>query len=280
MPATPIRAGRLRLGYRWTRFFLWSLSKGHPSGMSSALKSLALLGILAVRDLFTRNGGVECNICGWKGAQFYPNAGSGYFELNTNCPRCLCIHRYRSLAAILDAATDCFSPENAVIEVAPVRSFQAYCLWRKQNKNYLSFDLEKFGMEKGDITAMHYAAESCDYFLCFHVLEHVPDDSAAIREIFRVLRPGGQAVLQVPVDYSLDETVEYGRPNPLETGHVRRYSQAGFLGRLTAQGFDVCAPSVGDYFSEDEINHYGFNVEKIYIATKPMPGHRQAPSKD
>ena len=47
-------------------------------------------------------------------------------------------------------------------------------------------------MEKGDITAMHYAAESCDYFLCFHVLEHVPDDIAAIREIFRVLRPGGQ----------------------------------------------------------------------------------------
>ena len=38
-----------------------------------------------------------------------------------------------------------------------------------------------------------------------------------------MLRPGGEAILQVPIDYSISKTIEYGRPNPLETGHVRRY---------------------------------------------------------
>ena len=270
MPGTPIRAGRLRLGYRWARYFLWSLKNRHLYGMTSAARSLMALGSLGLMDIGRFNRGVECNICGWRGGDFYPNTGSGYFELHATCPRCHCIHRYRSLAAILEGATDFFSPDKQVIEVAPVRGFQAYCLWRKKGKNYVSFDLERFGMEKGDLTAMRYGAESCDYFLCFHVLEHVPDDRAAICEIFRVLKPGGQAILQVPIDHALRDTVEYGRPKPLETGHVRRYSQKGFSDRLAGQRFDVCTASVGDYFSEEQIIRYGFNREAVYIATKPM----------
>ena len=96
---------------------------------------------------------------------------------------------------ILDEATAFFDSDKDVIEVAPVQTFQAYSLWRKNNQNYLSFDLERFAMEKGDLTAMRYDDNCCDYFLCFHVLEHVPDDDAAVKEIYRVLRPGGAALV-------------------------------------------------------------------------------------
>lgn len=261
--------GHLRLAYRWARYFLWSAIHSHPQGMRDALRGLSYIGILLLANVFTRRKRVQCNICGWQGARFYPNVGSGYFDLDSNCPRCSCTHRYRSLAAVLDTRTDFFSPDMAVIEVAPVRTFQAYCLWRKQGKNYLSFDLDNFAMEKGDLTAMRFENNSCDYFLCFHVLEHVLADVAAVREIFRVLRPGGQAVLQVPIDHSLAETLEYGRPNPRETGHVRRYSDTGFARRLAGEGFQVSKVSVMELFPEVDIARYGLNREQIFFATKP-----------
>ncbi len=236
--------------------------------MRTAATSLGILGSLTLKDKYQGRKNVRCNICGWQGSAFYPNTGSGYYELNANCPRCSCIHRYRALAAALDAETDFFSPAKVVIEVAPVRGFQAYCLWRKQGKNYLSFDLEKFGMEKGDLTAMRYADASCDYFLCFHVLEHVPADTVAIKEIVRVLRPGGLGVFQVPIDYSINENIEYGKPNPLETGHVRRYSADGFLNRLAGAGFSVRKVSVAQLFPSIDLERFGMNPEPFYFASK------------
>jgi SAM-dependent methyltransferase len=173
---------------------------------------------------------------------------------------------------VLDARTEFFSPDKEVIEVAPVRGFRAYCLWRKGGRNYSSFDRDRLGIEKGDLTKMRYADASCDYFLCFHVLEHVQGDAAAVREIFRVLRPGGLAVMQVPVDRKLDATVEYGSPNRFETGHVRRYSESGFIRRLEEEGFHVAKVKVGDLLPESAILRHGLNSEPLFFATKPVIG--------
>ncbi len=268
LPVLPFRFGHLRLAYRLSRYLVWSVSHGHGYGTKTAIQSLAAAGWLSLRELTGGARAVECNICGWSGSLYYPNCGSGYYEKKIMCPRCSCIARYRSLAVLLDLETDFFSPDKCVLEVAPVRAFQAYCLWRKQGRNYLSFDLERFGMEKGDITALRYADNSFDYFLCFHVLEHVPEDVKAIREIFRVLRPGGQAILQVPIDYSVCDSIEYGKANPLETGHVRRYSKSGFRGRLEGGEFKVRTISVTDRFPREVIQHNGWDTEPVYLAAK------------
>lgn len=266
----PFRMGHLRLAYRWSRYFMWSATHGHPQGMRDAVRGLSRLVRLSLKDAFRHSVRVQCNVCGWEGVSFYPNVGSGYFELESNCPRCSCNPRYRSLVAVLDAYTNVFSPDTGVIEVAPVRSFQAYCLQRKKGNSYVTFDLEHFGMEKGDLTAMRFESDFCDYFLCFHVLEHVPDDVAAVREIFRVLRPGGQAVLQVPIDHALMDTVEYGRSNPRETGHVRRYSETGFAERLKSMGFRVAKVSVDEFCPAADIDRFGLSREPIYFAKKPI----------
>jgi SAM-dependent methyltransferase len=237
--------------------------------MRDAVAGLVHLAVRSTVDLVTDAHQVVCNICGWSGSAFYPNVGSGYFERDASCPRCSCIHRYRSLAAVLSRATDFFAESTTVIEVAPVRSFQAYCLWRKQGRNYRSFDLERFGMEQGDLTAMRYADASSDYFLCYHVLEHVPADAQAVAEIHRVLRPGGTAILQVPIDWSLTTTVEYGRPNERETGHVRRYSESGFTERLAGAGFTVSTLSPASYFEDAVLAQHGLSREPIFIARKP-----------
>lgn len=269
MSSVPIRFGHARLGYRWTRYFGWCLRKRHLRGARDALAGLGHLALRTTVDATRRADRVACNICGWTGSEFYPNVGSGYYERTASCPRCSCIHRYRSLAAVLGTATEFFSPDKSVIEVAPVRSFQSYCLWRKAGRNYRSFDLERFGMEQGDLTAMRYPNDSCDYFLCYHVLEHVPADVQALSEIYRVLRPGGTAILQVPVDWTLSSTVEYGRPNERETGHVRRYSESGFSERIAEAGFQVTKIRPSDILDDTVISRHRMNREPIFFGRKP-----------
>lgn len=70
-----------------------------------------------------------------------------------------------------------------------------------------------------DMTKMDVPDKSFDVIYASHVLEHIPDDVAAVREVHRVLRPGGIAVLPVPIVAA--QTVEYPAPCALEHGHVR-----------------------------------------------------------
>ena len=64
---------------------------------------------------------------------------------------------------------------------------------------YLNVDLYHPAMRKMDLTDIDLPDESRTLVWCSHVLEHIPDDRRALREIHRVLAPGGLLVLQVPI---------------------------------------------------------------------------------
>ena len=85
-------------------------------------------------------------------------------------------------------------------------------------QNYTPADLTMPGVEHMDITAIPRPDASYDATLCSHVLEHVGDDRAALRELHRVLVPGGWAVLQVPIASRAERTDEEepGVPLPAE----------------------------------------------------------------
>jgi len=70
-----------------------------------------------------------------------------------------------------------------------------------------------------DLTSLSFPDKSFDLVYCSHVLEHIKEDLSAIREVRRVLSPGGVAILPVP--FLSDFTVEYQAPNEYEGGHVR-----------------------------------------------------------
>jgi SAM-dependent methyltransferase len=259
--------GRARLAARWARFMLRSVTAGHYDFAGRAMRAEMRLMLLTARDALSRCDAVECNICGWTGARFYPNTGPGYDELDILCPGCRGLDRHRALVAVLRATTDYFAPGRRVIEVAPMRRLQALCLAQPGN-NYTSFDLMRFAMERGDLTAMRFEDHSVDYFTCFHVLEHVPEEGKALAEIRRVLKPGGTAVVQVPVDWSVENTYNYDGPNERETGHVRRYGK-DFGPRLEAHGFKVTSVSASDCCTPGEIRRFGMSREPIFFATKP-----------
>ena len=115
-----------------------------------------------------------------------------------------------------------------------------------KNLDYLSADLSsKRAMVKMDITNIQYPDNSFDIIYCSHVLEHVPDDRQAMSEFYRGLKPGGWAILQVPLadrdvtyeDFSITDPVErekhFGQHD-----HVRWYGR-DFTDRLVQSGFDV-----------------------------------------
>jgi SAM-dependent methyltransferase len=225
----------------------------------NGVQSIARIPLLFVKNLGGRRTR-ECNICGWRGAAFYPNTGPGYHEQDTLCPGCASLARHRSLVALL------FDPGTSIVEVAPMRGFET--LVRLQpGVRYTSFDLHRHAMEQGDLTRMRYATESLDYFVCFHVLEHIPDETRALAEIHRVLKSNGLAVLQVPIDWSRDFTEEYPAPDPRDVGHVRRYGR-DFAERLERHGFAVESRSVLDDFTADVVATYGMSPEPIFFALK------------
>jgi SAM-dependent methyltransferase len=163
--------------------------------------------------------------------------------------------------------TDFFSPDTTVIEVAPPRNFQKYCLRQKSDRNYISFDIERFAMERGDITQMHYQDNMADYLLCFHVLEHIKDEGLALSEIHRVLKPGGSAILQVPIDWQVEKTREYPAPNPRDVGHVRRYGR-DFPQLVSASGFKVTEVSATECVHPEEVERFGLSREPIFLAKR------------
>jgi SAM-dependent methyltransferase len=86
--------------------------------------------------------------------------------------------------------------------------------------SYLSADLYEKGVDRReDLTRLSFPDESFDLVYCSHVLEHIKDDLAAVREVRRVLSPNGVAILPVPILSGV--TVEYPAPNPHDSDHVR-----------------------------------------------------------
>lgn len=254
-----------RLGYYTAVHTAHSLRNRDYDFAAQGLQTGVRLPALAVLDLVGPHRR-ECNVCGWRGRRFYPNTGTGYHEKDTVCPGCLSLDRHRSLLALLLATTDVFGGGRRVVEVAPSPGFEA--LMRSQpDVDYTSFDLAPFAMEQHDITAMSYPVDSVDYFICFHVLEHLPQDAPAIAEIHRVLRPGGTAVLQVPLDWDAAQTREYPAPDPRECGHVRRYGR-DFTDKVAAPGLSVRHVSVTEVFDADIVTRYGLSPEPIFFATK------------
>ena len=162
------------------------------------------------------------------------------------CPTCGSLERHRLLWLFLERHTDLLARPLRVLHIAPEggigRRLQAL-----EGVDYLSGDLEPgAAMEVVDVTRIRHPDASFDAVLCNHVLEHVPDDRAAMRELRRVIRPDGWAVIQVPM---LSERTDEdpGVTDPAERlrrfgqeDHVRIYGR-DFLDRLREAGW---APEV------------------------------------
>ena len=223
--------------------------------------------------------GVECLICKSEFKSFAPFAKGK--RPNAKCPNCGSLERHRMLFSYMKSDTDFFDERTPkkLLHFAPEPMFQEVFM-KVKSIEYYPVDLvpEKYGetVTKADITDIPFEDGSFDLILCNHVLEHVPDDAKAMRELYRVTKKGGWGIFQVPVDSQRKTTYEdpaitspsarkkaYGRKD-----HVRWYG-LDFSDRLRKAGFEVQVTDLMDTASAKEISRYGFKKgETIYHCRK------------
>jgi SAM-dependent methyltransferase len=193
------------------------------------------------------------------------------------CAVCGALERHRLLYLYLQDNTTLFSDKLSVLHFSPEPGLSA-TLKAKSNLTYATswYEPDRPADFHLDLTNLAQPDASWDVVIAYHVFEHIPDDRTAMRELFRVVKPGGWAVLQVPLregpDSIEDPTVETNEERDHRFGqwdHVRYYGWQDFADRLTEAGFDVHIERPGRELSDDAIHQYALSRdERIYIARK------------
>jgi SAM-dependent methyltransferase len=168
-------------------------------------------------------------------------------RVDARCPHCRSFERHRFLALLLEGVRPALPAARVVLDIAPSKQ-TALLLGATRPGTYLRMDLEPAadGREvdvQGSMTAIPLVDGSVDLAVCYHVLEHIPDDRSALSELRRILAPGGTAFVQVPwrPDRVTDEdptaTVEERVRRFGQHDHVRYYGR-DFEDRVRAAGLD------------------------------------------
>ncbi|EOO23858.1 glycosyltransferase [Bacillus cereus VD133] len=194
------------------------------------------------------------------------------------CPVCYSMDRERLYRTYIETETDLLSSEYTMLHIAPEAKLRR---WLNEHKNitYVCGDLEPKDslMEEIDVTKLTYENNAFDVILCSHVLEHVPDDEKAMRELCRVLKPGGWGIIQVPIVTNVeciieDKSVVTPQLRKLVFGqedHVRIYNQSGFIQRLTNAGFKVELYNVAEKSGMGSARKLGLSeTDILYIVRK------------
>lgn len=220
---------------------------------------------------------VECSVCNKKFRKLLPY---GYENPRDNalCPNCLSLERHRMIWYYLKNKTDFFTASYKVLHIAPEQHF--YARFKKMaNLEYVTADMESpLADIKLDVQQMPFEDNSFDVVMCNHVFEHVPNDKKAMREILRVLKPGGWAIMQVPQREGLKETYEdLSITDPKErTKHFGQYDHLRIYGDnygeiLKSQGFDLKEINLQTEIGKELSEKFGFpKNELLYVGFKPI----------
>lgn len=195
---------------------------------------------------------------------------------NVLCPYCLSLERHRLLWLYLRRQTDFFTAPQKLLHIAPEQ-----CFYRRfkamPHLQYTTGDLESpLAAYHFDLHHIPFEDNSFDTIFCNHVLEHVDDADRCMRELHRVLKPGGWGVLQVPIDYSRQVTLEddsITSPQQREEhywqkDHLRLFGR-DYPQRLARAGFSVIEVPCGQGLTPEEISTYRLQAwEIIYRVEK------------
>ncbi|MEZ8003266.1 MAG: class I SAM-dependent methyltransferase [Patiriisocius sp.] len=189
----------------------------------------------------------------------------GYAKVRENvlAPGTLSLERHRLFWLYLKNETTFFSAPLRVLHFAPEQAF-VQKFKKQKNLTYTTTDLNSpIADVKADICDLPFKDNSFDFIICNHVLEHIPDDTKAMQELYRVLAPSGTAVVQVPYDAKREITFEDNTITDQsertrifgQYDHLRVYGMDYFK-KLSSIGFDVNALDYTSRISSDDIERY------------------------
>lgn len=248
---------------------LQKLNIYHPL-QSSYRSSRAWLTNQYYRLVFRRykGAGFICNFCGAVYQKFVPDyptpdiapaLGNNHvitgFGENVYCPQCLSKNRERLIKAVIEKHF-AINPKTHILHFSPEKNLYRWLSHTAKAAGstvitadtapcfYTSIDPQ---IRHADATKLEFSDNSFDLLIANHILEHIPDDRQAMREMHRVLTPNGAAILQVPYSQTLPDTIEELSINDPkrqaalfgQRDHVRIYAFDDYLRRLKAAGFTV-----------------------------------------
>jgi SAM-dependent methyltransferase len=211
----------------------------------------------------------KCPICQFYG--YFRPCGTQPVVIDGGCPVCRSAGRHRQ-HHLLVARHPEWIDDKCLLHVSPEPCFvQEYAA---RAKTYVRGDYDPAHDEvKIDLQTIDYPDALFDLVICHNVIEHIPDDRRALEEIYRVLRPGGVAILSAPMIDAWDHTYE----NPAvitamerelhfaQEDHYRIYGR-DLYDRIRAAGFDLAV----DIAQEPAVHQYALERgETIFIASKP-----------
>lgn len=230
---------------------------------------------------------LRCIAVFYKGNNFEdPISGKKYRRLlpygriqsrqNALAPHSLSLERHRLIWLYLKNCTDFFTHPKRVLHIAP-----EYCFIKPfkklSNLDYVTADLiSPWADIKMDVQNIPFPENSFDIVICNHVLEHVDDDLKAMSELFRIMKPEGFGIFQVPIDYSINTTLEDKSINTPELrekfykqrDHVRLYGR-DYGQRLQLAGFKVTEDNYINSIPGELVQRYALPDEEIlYICKK------------
>jgi SAM-dependent methyltransferase len=173
---------------------------------------------------------------------------------NVLSPSTLSLERHRLLWLFLKNETNFFKDHLEVLHFAPEQAFHNR-FKKLKNIKYTTTDLNSpLADVKADICNLPFSDNSYDVILCNHVLEHIPDDTKAMQELYRVLKPGGWGIFQIPQNLNRKSTYE-------DNSITDKKERAKIFGQ-----YDHVRIYGKDYF--DKLRSIGFKVEEIDYSTK------------
>lgn len=234
--------------------------------------------LLTLRALLFVGTRYECPCCGWGLRAFTRGGISLTSRPNGYCPRCNAKARHRRIWLFLKDRTNLFSEQLSLFHVGP-----KYSLSRRfatmPNLDYVSVDLRDRPHIKVrmDIARTSIASNTFDCVICIHVLEHIAEDRRSIDELYRILKPGGWAIITVPIrlDQETYEDSSITMPEERkeafgETDHVRIYG-LDFIDRLEECGFQVQLDLAKDVDTKAKEKYGLLDDENIFLCSKGDP---------
>jgi len=220
---------------------------------------------------------VECPVCEKKFRKFLSYGSNVAHRENVLCPYDLTLERHRLMWLYLKNESDFFTAEKLdVLHIAPEQCFHKK-FKSQENLNYLTADLvSPIADMHFDLHAIPLEDNRFDVIFCNHVMEHVDNAHTCMSELYRVMKPGGWAIMQVPQDITREETYEdWSITSPEERekhfwqkDHVRLFGK-DYPQWLERAGFTVDIAFEDHPLSAELVERYRLpKGELLYIARK------------